>query len=233
MFLHKYIPHKALLCSVSMLLAFAWAVSVAKADEHVFDKDGIRLVFQNDSESLPLKTQKRLIETFFKVYPSLLRTFNEDAPQEVRIHIDPEYKGIAAASGNRIIINDAWMIERPEDIDIITHESMHVVQRYPHDSGPGWVTEGLADYARFRFGVNNEKGGWELPVYEEGQAYTDSYRVTARFFVWIEEKVNKRLIKNLDGAMRNGDYSEDFWVRETGQTVDQLWASYAKSPSLD
>lgn len=221
------------LCSVLAFAILACTASVATADEKVFEEDGLRLVFQNDSESLPVETQKRLIKTFFQVYPSLVKTFDKGAPREVRIHIDPEFKGIAAASGGKIMINDQWMIDRPEDIDIVTHEAMHVVQRYPQGAGPGWVTEGIADYARFHFGVNNDKAGWALPVYEEGQSYTDSYRVTARFFVWIDEKVSKGLIKKLDDTMRRGEYSEDFWVQQTGQTVDQLWVSYTQSPGLD
>lgn len=230
----RLIRHRLSFFSIlTLIVVLDWVVSAAAADEQLFEKEGVRLLFQNDSESLPLETQKRLVETFFEVYPSLVKTFNRNAPREVKIHIDPEFKGIAAAGGGKITINDQWMIDRPEDIDVVTHESMHVVQQYPQNAGPGWVTEGIADYARFRFGVNNDKGGWALPAYREGQAYTDSYRVTARFFVWIERKVNKGLVEKLDDVMRRGEYSEDFWVRQTDQTIDQLWASYAQSPGLD
>jgi len=60
---------------------------------------------------------------------------------------------------------------------------MHIVQDYGQSTGPGWLTEGIADYARYKFGVNNPAAKWALPAYKSTQKYTDAYRVTARFLV--------------------------------------------------
>ena len=53
---------------------------------------------------------------------------------------------------------------------MITHEGMHVVQQYLQS--PGWITEGIADYARAKFGVNNAARGWTMPEYDAKQFRT-------------------------------------------------------------
>ena len=55
------------------------------------------------------------------------------------------------------------------------------------------LTEGLADYARYKYGVNNAAAGWSLPNYASGQSYTNAYAVTARFLVWLELRVRSTL----------------------------------------
>jgi hypothetical protein len=124
------------------------------------------------------------------------------------------------------------MKKNPEDIDVVTHEGMHIVQSYPGGAGPGWVTEGVADYVRYKMGVNNAAGNWSLPALRENHHYTNAYRVTARFFVWIESKHGEGLVKKLDHAMRSKEYSEEFWKTHTGKTVDELWADYKADPAL-
>ena len=40
------------------------------------------------------------------------------------------------------------------------------MQDYGESSGPGWLTEGIAEYARYKFGVNNTAAKWALPNYK-------------------------------------------------------------------
>ncbi|HMR83270.1 MAG TPA: basic secretory protein-like protein [Niabella sp.] len=190
------------------------------------------IVFINKSEKFSKKTGERMIETFFKVYPQEARLYNRNTRKLVTFIIDPEYTGVAAASGGVIKVNPEWMIKNPEDLDVVTHEAMHIVQNYPGGAGPGWVTEGVADYVRYKLGVNNTAGNWSLPEFSEKQHYTNAYRVTARFFVWIEKNHNRKLVKQLDHAMRTKTYTENFWKKETGKTVDELWDDYKKNPKI-
>ncbi|MEO8112703.1 MAG: basic secretory protein-like protein, partial [Ginsengibacter sp.] len=118
------------------------------------------------------------------------------------------------------------------DLDVVTHEVMHIVQSYPGGAGPGWITEGIADYVRNKMGVNNEAGDWRLPEYNSRQNYTDAYRVTARFLQWIEQKYKSNLVQKLDADMRNKKYAPAFWKTETGKTIDQLWSEYAANPAI-
>jgi hypothetical protein len=190
------------------------------------------IVFINKSGEFNPKTGDRMIETFFKVYPQEAKLYNKNTRKLVTFVIDPEYTAVAAASGGVIKVNPEWMIKNPEDLDVVTHEAMHIVQGYPGGAGPGWVTEGVADYVRYKLGVNNPASNWSLPALTDKHHYTNAYRVTARFFVWIEKNYSKKMVQKLDHAMRTKTYTQDFWAKETGKTVDELWDLYKKNPAI-
>lgn len=124
------------------------------------------------------------------------------------------------------MISQAWLIKNPEDIDVVTHEVMHIVQSYPSRSGPGWLVEGIADYVRDKYGVNNAAANWSLPDVKENHHYTNSYRIAARFLKWVEEKQKKGFIKKLDTALRDRTYTESIWTDNTTKTLDELWDMY-------
>ena len=193
---------------------------------------GFTLIFVNKAEGFNDTTGKRMIATFFKTYPEQVALYNSGSLKTVTLIIDPAYTGVAAAGGGVIRVNPEWMKKNPEDIDVVTHEAMHIVQAYPHGAGPGWITEGIADYVRYKMGVNNKAGNWSLPAYKEGQHYTNAYRVTARFFVWIEKKYSSDIIQKLDKAMRTKTYTAAFWKEQAGKTVDELWQEYAAAPAI-
>jgi hypothetical protein len=103
---------------------------------------------------------------------------------------------------------------------------MHVVQTYP-SGNPSWLVEGIADYVRNKYGINNESAGWHLSQYNPGQNYTDSYRVTAAFLTWLKNTIQLSIIEQLDSYLRQRTYNNNTWQELTGQTVDQLWDQYA------
>ena len=189
------------------------------------------LIVNNEPDFNP-QTRQRLIDAFFTVYPEEAARFNKNTLKQVTFFIDPTYKGVAETGNGVARYSPAWLKEHPEDIDVVTHEVMHIVQDYRHD-GPGWLTEGIADYVRYVYGVNNLKSKWTLPDYRPGQHYTDAYRVTARFLLWVEKNKDLHIVDQLDAAMRDGSYQASLWVKLTGSTVDQLWQQYATSPSLE
>jgi hypothetical protein len=196
-------------------------------------KKPFTLVFINMSATFDTTIKKRMIDAFFEVYPKEAKLYNPKTLKKVVFIIDPAYDGVAATSGEIVRYNPEWFAKHPGDIDVVTHEVMHIVQSYPGDSGPGWITEGIADYVRYDFGVDNKGAGWALPEYKATHNYDNAYRITARFFAWIENTQKKGFVKKLDEAMRSAKYTEDFWKKNTGKTVDELWADYAKNPALD
>jgi len=190
------------------------------------------LVFINKSAGFDEQVKTRLIEVFFENYPKEAKLYNKKTRRKVIFVIDPDYKGVAAASNGIVRFNPEWFKKNPKDIDVVTHEVMHLVQEYPGGAGPGWITEGIADYVRFTLGVDNEGANWKLPEFNQKQSYKDAYRVTARFFYWIEQHVKKGFVKKLDGAMRNKQYDVSFWQHHTGKTIDELWSQYAGNPVI-
>lgn len=194
-------------------------------------KEGLSLYFFNKSSEASLPYQQKLINVFFTNYPKLLKDFNPNATKTVSLIMDPTYDGVAYAIGQVIVFSTDYMKKYPNDIDIITHEGMHLVQAYS-GGAPGWLTEGIADYVRYKYGYDNTGAGWSLPPYNSSQSYTNAYRVTARFLAWIELHVKPGFVKLTDAAIRNKTYTDAFWKAQTGKTVDELWAQYGANPTL-
>jgi hypothetical protein len=194
-------------------------------DREVFQQNGYTLTFISQDPKLSQTVKSRMVEAFFTVYPKLAAEYNVNTRKEVTFFVDTAYTGVAEAANGRVRFSDHWLRLHPGDIDVVTHEVMHIVQSYPNHSGPGWLTEGIADYVRYRFGVDNAGGGWSLPNYQAAQHYTNSYRITARFLAWVETKT-PGAVKKLDAAMRSSTYSPGLWKELTGKNVDELWAAY-------
>ena len=184
------------------------------------------VIFINKSPGFSAVTRQRLIDAYFEVYPKEAQRFNPHTLRSVNFIIDPAYDGVAETDSGTVRYNPDWFVKHPEDIDVVTHEVMHIVQDYRHDP-PGWLTEGIADYTRYVFGINNPAAQWMLPPYREGQSYENAYKITARFLVWAEQQKNAHLVDRLDAALRDGTYTPGLWVKLTGKTVDDLWAAYA------
>lgn len=215
-----------------ILFTFLCSLSVsAQEKKEVIKKAGYTLTFINEDTGLDPALKQRLISTFFEVYPKLAKTYNPKTAKEVTFVIDTAYKGVAATSNDKVAFSATYMKKKPRDIDVVTHEVMHIVQAYGQTDGPGWLTEGIADFVRYKFGVDNEVAGWSLPAFKPEQSYKNSYRITARFLDWIERKKTPGLVKTLDAAMRNHTYTSDIWQAKTGKSLDQLWAEYAANPN--
>lgn len=195
-------------------------------------QDGYQLVFINKNSDFNPAIKKDLVEAFFKVFPVLVSKFNDKTTHEVVFVTDTAYGGVAEASGNRILFSTKYMNAHPTDIDIVTHEGFHLVQGYGYSAGPVWLTEGIADFIRYEYGVDNVGSKWYLPAFKESQSYKNSYRVTARFFEWIEQKVKPGMAVLLDKELRAHTYTEATWAALSGKTVDELWADYAKDPEV-
>ena len=157
-------------------------------------RDGVTLNYQDARGALAAPQRKRVIDTFYFAYLRERADFHPAAPSMVRIVIDPAYTGIAFVGDKdqaaTITINPGWLAQHPNDIDLVTHEAMHIVQGYPgHGDArvPGWLVEGIADYARDRYGMDNAAAGWSLPgKVEKGQNFDSGYRVTGAFLKWAD-----------------------------------------------
>ncbi|MCR8560126.1 basic secretory family protein [Mucilaginibacter sp. BJC16-A38] len=215
---------------------------------YTFDRDSVTrgpytLVFINRDTVFAhtgALVKKSMIAAFFKVYPAEAAMFNANTPKHVVFLIDPNYQGVAATFTSNVEntrvdtvhFNPGWMLKMPTDIDVVTHEVMHIVQGYGYSAGPWWLTEGIADYARYKFGVDNSGAGWSMPDYKAGQSYTNSYRISARFLVWIEEKKTAHVVQKLDAELRAHTFNDATWKKLTGESVDELWNDYAANPAI-
>lgn len=229
----KWLKNKKNLAGLEQHLNDAFHKNWSSVD--TVKKDGYSLVFINKNSNFDATIQKNLIETYFEVYPKLVSMFNDKATHDVVFVTDTAYNGVAEASGNRILFSTKYMNKFPYDVDVVTHEGMHIVQGYGYSYGRDlvWLTEGIADFIRYKYGVDNVGSKWFLPSFKaKPQGYKDSYRVTARFFEWIDQKIKPGMIVAIDKQLRNGTFKESTWVDLSGKTLDELWAAYSADPVL-
>lgn len=166
----------------------------------------------------------RLTTLFYQSYPKLYERFsnpNRPAPLHVKLIFKQELRVPAYCSGGEITINLDWLRKHPDDIALLTHELTHAVQGYGRGV-PGWFTEGLADYTRKLYGPEVQPG-WELPAkLTERNKYTDSYRVTGRFFLWLDEK-HPGTVDKLHRKAQDREFDVGLFKELTGETIDELW----------
>jgi len=101
------------------------------------------------------------------------------------------------ADGDRYITSTdpGWRSTHHWDMDAQTHELVHAGQRYGGASlvpggGSGvviWIHENFTDLLRPYMGIFNREAGFTIPDFGiSGQSFTQTYRVGAAFFRWVE-----------------------------------------------
>src|ERR1700749_3486662 len=105
----------------------------AQTREETITKGKYTLVFIDKSTDFSSVTRQRMIDAFFKVYPLEAKEYNKNTLRKVTFVIYPAYDGVAATGDGTARFNPDWLKKHPEDIDVVTHEVMHIVQNYRHD----------------------------------------------------------------------------------------------------
>jgi len=220
-------------CLIALLVSAPLAIPAAQASDIQQTRSGVTLTYQDKTASTGADVRDRIIATFFSAYPRERADFHPAAPSAVRIVMDPSYDGVAYVGEKEksatITINPRWLDKHPNDTDLVTHEAMHIVQGYPgysSEQAPSWLVEGIADYARDVYGVDNAAGGWALPTQVKPEHKVDTgYRVTGAFLKWSESE-HPGLVKALDAALRKGSYTPALWKQHTGEDLPALWQAY-------
>jgi hypothetical protein len=215
---------------VALLAAGALTfVNAVQARDETVSRDGFSVHFVDASEAIDRAEQDAVLNTFFSTYRRERADFNPQAPTSISITIDPHYDGVAEVEGTAMRINPAWLRQHPRDTDLVTHEAMHIVQAYGEDTEPAWLVEGIADYVRDAYGIDNAGSGWALPTtLKPEHRYDSGYRVTAAFLKWADG-LHPGLVKGLDTALRGKRYSSALWQKLSGRDVDALWRDYVKA----
>ncbi len=173
----------------------------------------------------------KLTTIFYQSYPKLVERFEnpkKPAPRQIRVVFEKNMKVPAYCTGDEIKVSVEWLQKHPDDVALLTHELTHSVQGYR--AAPGWMTEGIADYARLIYGPK-EQPGWSLPTrLTAKQSYKDSYRTTARFLVWLDEK-HPGTVDKLHRKLQERDFSVADFKTLTNKTVDELWEECVKELS--
>jgi hypothetical protein len=165
---------------------------------------------------------KKVQQTADKWYPLIAEMLPSEgfaAPDHVIITFRKDKRGVASTSGDRVTGSAAYFSKHRDDVGAFVHELTHVVQAYRHPGVPGWITEGIADYIRwFKYEPENKR---PHPNPDKAR-YSDSYRTSAAFLNWVVETYDRQLVVKLNAACRRGEYSDAFWKKSTGKTLEEL-----------
>ncbi len=167
-----------------------------------------------------------LAREWFPLVCQLLATEQYTPPKTLRLVFKKGISAPAYASGSEITINADWIQQHPDDFGMVIHEMTHVIQSYPggrRGEKPGWLVEGIADYIRW---WRYEPEAPRTPINPQKASYRDSYRTTAAFLAWVVGKYDRRLVSNLDRALRTRAYSDELFQKATGKSLDQLWTEF-------
>ena len=167
-------------------------------------------------------------------YPLIIKTLKlEDKPasaKNVRIVVTYGYGGVAATSGTnqgpRIEVSARYALAHPDDVGLIVHEMVHVVQNYKHYNeadAPGWLVEGIADYVRWFFYEDLSKHPHPKAATADARG---SYRTTAAFLFWASSRYGADLVPKLNAALQANTYKEELFKELTGKTLDELNAEW-------
>lgn len=138
----------------------------------------------------------------------------------ITIFLDPTYTGLAEASfsSGQIRVNPGWLRDNPEDAGgMFVHEATHILQAYP-GSQPGYITEGIADWTRDWF--TRERPGHKPSATAK---LTDGYSEGAYMLEYAEQRYSSGIIRKVNIAAHNGQYSDNIIVQATGKTPQQLY----------
>jgi len=188
--------------------------------------------FEADTSQVPeLQPWGRAAEALCQSwYPRIVTILAMDdterpLPPVVRIIFEKDMKGVAYAGGGEIHIAANWVREHPNDFGMVAHELTHLVQRYPRNRA-GWLVEGIADYVR----LQHFEPALERPRIDFNRAkYTDAYKTTASFLIWLESKHGADFVPKLSSSLRNGSYTDARFKELAGKELPELWSAFAAS----
>lgn len=171
---------------------------------------------------------KGLVEKWFPTLTSWLSTESYKVPKEIKLTIKPEISAPAYTTGSEITINGKWITQHPEDLGMVIHELVHVIQSYPGYRGkPGWLVEGIADYIRWwRYEPEYFATRGRPKINPEKSKYTDAYRTTAYWLAYCAKKYDMSLVPALDKAMRDRKDPMPVFKELTGKDPDELWKEF-------
>ena len=223
------------MASLLCIAAIACAEETPGVESVEIAEGGYR--FTVDTTEAPDLTEwahRELIPVLRQWYPRIAQMLPSEgytAPSTFSVTFTNRNKGVAATGGNRIEGNPSWYRGqlKGEAIGSMVHELVHVVQGYRHGRPPGWLVEGIPDFIRWYLYEPESKGCEIEPQHVAGARHDGSYRVSANFLNFVIRKYDKDLIKELNGALRDGRYDAGIWKSRTGHSVEELAEEWRKS----
>jgi hypothetical protein len=169
-----------------------------------------------------------------EIYPKILTLLADDSsklPLQFDIVFRKHLEGnFGQTVGTTINLRAEWFAKNPTDLDgTLIHEMSHVAQKFPSKAWDYWG-EGIADYVCYKLGHTNE---WNWPHCSfEYPHYTSGYCCAGAFLMFVDATYGPDVVRQLNAELRQGSYSDSFFARATGKSVDELWTEFQKTPAF-
>jgi preprotein translocase subunit SecG len=154
-------------------------------------------------------------------YGRILTLLNTNSPKPAPhslIMLTKTQYGVAYAQNGVVYLDQSWFTAHPDDNGAIVHELTHVVQNYTN--APSWLTEGMADYARYELGFATS---WSYYHCDSTSRYDSGYSCTATFLKFVQTHYKTTIVHDVHAQLRAQTYTDQFFVTETGKPVSQLY----------
>jgi len=245
----------ATLSATAVALALLTLTPVRADDEPI--RVLLNVSYAPDAGESALKTSPLVLEWYPKINDIL---YGPDHPLPFNVLIVSFQHGLqypAFTAGNVIHISADVLRNRRDSYEgMVVHELTHVVQHYPNVTDDNrWVVEGIADYVRHEAYEKDIKPTMHLDAQAHAYGYGDdepffhnlqttgadlrdkgylkSYTVSASFLFWLETRKDKGIVRHLNQALAQGQYSPDLFSQFCGQPLDDLWAAYVKDSEAE
>ena len=191
---------------------------------------------------------------FAEWYPKINEIlFGADHPlpqHEILVVLEPDLQFPAFATGSQVHADCGYIKQMPDGYPaMMIHELVHIVQSYPaKPAETRWIVEGIADYVRHKYyekdisptlRIDHEGRlygyGDREPYFQSLQTnrvdlsskgYLQSYTVASSFLFWLETKKDKQIVRELNLAFSQGQYSPELFQKHCGKPLDDLWAEF-------
>lgn len=184
-----------------------------------------------------------------EMYPKICALLLDDAakpPKHFDLIVQPlksRNRGEAHLEVKRIYLDSASltnMTNRLEQFDkVFVHEMAHLATLYQSWLASFWDSrlpaesywgESIADFARFKLIGTN---GWACPECNlRYPHYTSGYACGGAFLLHVEANHGTNLVRQLVRELRQRTYTDEFFTRETGKPLEQLWSEFEQSGSV-
>ena len=125
--------------------------------------------------------------------------------------------------------NSDWIGNDPTDFaKVLVHEMAHVAQDYGFKTVPEYWREGMADFVRYKLGFTNSYRCPECA--EEFPDYTSGYTCAGAFLLYLDANYGTNLVRQLNSELRHGTYSDAFFAKMTGKSLNELWLQFQTTP---
>ena len=213
-----------------------------------------------DAGDSALKTNALVMDWYPRINDLLYDPGHPLPFMEIRVIFEPalSIKGAAAyVNGNELHVSSEYIKRMPDDFRaMVIHELTHINQHYPgRKADEGWIVEGIADYVRhkyyekdiqaaLRLDANGQMTGYGtadpyfyglqragVSLTEKG--YLRSYTVASTFMYWLETHKQPQIVHRLNSALAQGRYTPDLFLRECGESLDDLWKDFVTQSRVD